>query len=188
MGSLFIGSGGLRRERGRCGCSSTRRRERRFRGRYRCRLRHPCHRRSHSRRRGRQSRHWGRRSRCRYRCSRHRCTLRRPVGRTRFFQAAAAAQGVGDDPLELAVDRAELVGSPLLQCIHRCSIDTKYETLVIVLFSHSQLNQWCRVPAFTTGWAASSAQSTTSKFDTIAALRSSSNSTICSLPRRSSAM
>ena len=25
---------------------------------------------------------------------------------------AAAAQGIGDDPLELAVDRAELVGSP----------------------------------------------------------------------------
>ena len=36
----------------------------------------------------------------------------RPGGRTRLLQAAAAAQGIGDDPLELAVDRAELVGSP----------------------------------------------------------------------------
>ena len=36
----------------------------------------------------------------------------RRSGRLKKPRAAAGAQGIGDDPLELAVDRAELVGSP----------------------------------------------------------------------------
>ena len=43
-------------------------------------------------------------------------------------EAAGAAQGVVDEPLELAVDRAELVGGPFLQCFHRLSVYAEYET------------------------------------------------------------
>ena len=53
-----------------------------------------------------------------------------------FFgrEAAGAAQGVVDEPLELAVDRAELVGGPFLYGFHRLSVYAEYETLGFGLF------------------------------------------------------
>ena len=49
-------------------------------------------------------------------------------------EAAGAAQGVVDEPLELAVDRAELVSGPFLQGFHRGGVYAKHETLGLGLF------------------------------------------------------
>ena len=56
-----------------------------------------------------------------------------------FFgrEAAGAAQGVVDEPLELAVDRAELVGGPFLQGFHRGGVYAEHETFGLgLLFCH----------------------------------------------------
>ena len=68
-------------------------------------------------------------------------TLAAARGELLAGQRSEAAQGVGDDPLQLPVDRAELVGRPPFERLHGRGVDTKHETLVIVLFSHRQLNQ-----------------------------------------------
>ena len=56
-------------------------------------------------------------------------------------------------PLQLAVDAAEHVGSPLLNSVHRVSVHTENETLCTVRFL-CHLPQRCyifKVPVLTTG-------------------------------------
>ena len=53
-----------------------------------------------------------------------------------LWQTPGLAQRIGDDPLQLAVGAAELVGSPRLYRIHGVSINAENETLGRLL-SHS---------------------------------------------------
>ncbi len=52
-----------------------------------------------------------------------------------FFlgQTLGFAQGLGDDPLQLAVGAAELIRSPGLYRIHRLSVNTEDKTLGALL-------------------------------------------------------
>lgn len=52
--------------------------------------------------------------------------------RAALFQPSAATQGIGDNPLELTVDRAELILGPSLQSLHRPCVDTQDKRLVFV--------------------------------------------------------
>ena len=49
-------------------------------------------------------------------------------------QASRLAQSLGDNPLQLAVDAAKLVGSPRLQRIHGLAINAQNEILGRCLF------------------------------------------------------
>ena len=61
------------------------------------------------------------------------------IGFLLFGQTAGLAQRLGDDPLQLTVGGAELVGCPFLNGIHRVAIDTQDKTLCGFL-CHSLLN------------------------------------------------
>ena len=74
-------------------------------------------------------------------CSRLAARMRLRLGRRiilfgffRFLQASATTQGIGNEPLQLAVDRAKLVLSPTLQLAHRRCIDAQHETLLCNFF------------------------------------------------------
>ncbi len=54
-----------------------------------------------------------------------------------LFVTAAFPERLGDYPLQLAVDTAELIRSPAFKSVHRVRIDTKDETLdSFFLLSH----------------------------------------------------
>ena len=45
--------------------------------------------------------------------------------------APTTTQGLGDDPLQLSVDRAKLIGSPLLEGIHSLTVNAKHKAACI---------------------------------------------------------
>ena len=53
-----------------------------------------------------------------------------------FWQAFCLAQGLSDDPLQLAVGAAELVRSPGLYSVHRLSVNAEDKTLGVALLCH----------------------------------------------------
>ena len=58
-------------------------------------------------------------------------------------QTLGFAQGLGDDPLQLAVGAAELVRSPGLYRVHRIRVDTEDETLCLLLSHELMVQRSC---------------------------------------------
>jgi len=67
------------------------------------------------------------------------------MGFTLFFPPPRLFQGFRDDPLQLAIDGAELVSGPFLHRFHCLCIDTKQEGLgidaIILFFRHNHLSK-----------------------------------------------
>src|SRR5215469_793915 len=100
------------------------------------------------------------------------------MSRPRLLQPLLArrpADRVQQQEFDLRVHAAQLVGRPLLDRLVELRADPQQEALAL---GHGT-GYWYSVPALTTGCARCSPQSTTSRLETIAALRSSSRSTIC---------
>ena len=72
-------------------------------------------------------------------------------GRATGRQTPVPAQGLGNDPLKLTVYRTELVGRPLLQCLHRRTAHAQHKTLVLLLFFRHVISS--RLPAQRLGTA-----------------------------------
>jgi len=60
-----------------------------------------------------------------------------------FGQPLGFAQGLGDDPLQLAVGAAELIRSPGLNSVHRLSVDAEDKALGVLLCHRLMVQRSC---------------------------------------------
>ena len=60
-----------------------------------------------------------------------------------FGQTLGFAQGLGDDPLQLAIGAAEFVRSPGLNSVHRLSVDAEDKTLGALVCHRLMVQRSC---------------------------------------------
>lgn len=53
-----------------------------------------------------------------------------------LWLSAMAAEGLGDNPLELAVDRAEFLRGPLFHQLHRGGVEPQQESPALLFVGH----------------------------------------------------